>query len=452
MGSQFPQLVRLPADATDISDGLAAIEFRNTYGHPLDKAQELSLIVGMSRTAPFPDGLWACGSFAHAEARQNGKGDELEVREAFGAMVLGEAIIHTAHEYPTAAKAFARMEAFLMSHDHLRKLVRNTSYSHGEQGFAFQDKDGIPTGTLEYRARTGKGGRGFDAIDVVVYDEAQHIVPEHLAATSPTGATSPNFQKWWAGSAGLATSTKWWEVRKAAMRPHGEKAPKVPAVFRPYFQTATVVAGRTGYLEHTAEVVTLDSDGEVESIAPDAYDREAWAAANPAYLVRISDEFLANSLEDMGPELFAREHLTVWDPLPMANSNKPEISKSAWNRQLYEVLVPSGRLVLGVAVDQDAASASIVSAELTKVVVAKGTPREEEVEGVGVDWLDTRPGTLWLATRIRQLVSKHKPHAIAVDAGHPDTRAIVPELEALAKELDVLLVKLAFTYPAHAAL
>ena len=66
------------------------------------------------------DSRWAAAIAAHAMSRQNGKGDEIEDRELYGLLILGEAIVHTAHEVATAKNAFERLEARFQNHRDLR--------------------------------------------------------------------------------------------------------------------------------------------------------------------------------------------------------------------------------------------------------------------------------------------------------------------------------------------
>lgn len=287
LGNQTPQLLHLPADVHSLDAAEQCIELAEAYGPPLDPSQKITLCAWMGTRV---DGTWAARDACHAMSRQNGKGDELQARELFGLTQLNEAIIHTAHELPTAVNAFLRLVGTLEAYDDLRSKVKSVRYANGEQGIEFRSG-----AFIKYRARTGGGSRGFDDISTVVYDEAQHLQREHLAASSPTMAVHPNPQLIMTGSAGLMFSEVWWSQRMDALR---GKSP------------------RLAYVEHTAEVCSLDPRGEFMSAKPDATDVAAWAAANPAFGTRISHEFLESQLRLMGEQLFAREHLGVWDPLP----------------------------------------------------------------------------------------------------------------------------------------
>jgi hypothetical protein len=132
--------------------------------------------------------------------------------------------------------------------------------------------------------------------DLVVYDEAQHLKAEHVAASGPARLANPNSQAWYLGSGGLESSANAWRLRRRALEGGG---------------------GRFAYVEHTAEVVSLDAGGRAVQKPPaDVLDRDAWATANPAYGYRITDEALLTLYRELGPELFARECLCVWDAEP----------------------------------------------------------------------------------------------------------------------------------------
>lgn len=293
LGVANPQILLEPVDVVSHAAAVEAIELADAYGvaggFPLDESERFTLHTGLGERA---DGSWAASTVADFEPRQNGKNDTCAARELAGLILFGEQLqIHTAHEFPTANESFLRLVAVFENWDDLRKRVARIRYANGEQGIE------LLTGQrLKYRARTGGSGRGFAKADLVVYDEAQHLRPEHVAASGPARLANPNSQSWYMGSGGLSSSTNAWRLRKRALA--GER-------------------GRLAYVEHTAEVVSLVS-GRVVSERPDVMSREAWARANSAYGSRIFDDSLLSMLDEMGPELFARECMCMWDPEPTA--------------------------------------------------------------------------------------------------------------------------------------
>ena len=393
LGTQKPQIQHLPADVHSLAAAEDSVELAEAYGPPLDEAQKITLRAWMGTRS---DGTWSASTACHAVARQNGKGDELQVRELFGLTQLGETIIHTAHEVPTAVNAFLRMVNTFEAYDDLRRLVRNVRYANGEQGVILRSG-----AEIKYRARTGGAGRGFDDIALVVYDEAQHLKAEHLAASSPTTAVNPNSQKLLTGSPGLAFSEVWWSLRLDALRKKG---------------------GRFAYVEHTAERCSIDEHGRFVSVKPDPTDRHAWAAANPAFGVRIAEEFFESQLRLLGPELFAREHLGVWDPLPeMLVQAGAKIPADRWAESYTEAApqpVP-GEVAMAYDVEVDGSFAA--------VSVATGSLSDGCVECI-----EHRPGVGWLPTRMVELVRTWKPPKVLVDGGSGAAMAVLGDIrEAL---------------------
>ncbi len=389
-GVQQPQILHEPADVHSLVDADEAIELAEAYGPPLDESQKITLRTWMGTRK---DGTWAAFQASHAMSRQNGKGDELQARELFGLTQLGESIIHTAHEVATSKNAFLRLEATFLNYDDLRKLVKGKPrHQNGDEGIVLRSG-----AEIKYRARTGGGGRGFDDISLVVYDEAQHLKPEHLAASSPTLAVNQNSQMILTGSAGLSFSESWWGIRLNALRG---------------------VGGRFAYVEHTAERVGLDENGRFFSQRPDPEDRMSWAMANPAYATRISDEFFVSQLTALGPELFLREHCGVWDlpPSLMAQAGA-KIPEQAWLDSLTASPPPvmPGQLVMAYDVEADGTFAGIS--------IAVG-----DLANCYVETIEHRPGVAWLPSRLVELVQRWQPIKVLLDGGSGEAVAALGEI------------------------
>ena len=394
LGVQSPQIVLLPVDVHSLDAAEEAIELADAYGFcrggPPDESQCFNLRAGMGTRA---DGSWAAKSMGDCQPRQNGKNDIIAIREGWGLIVGGERLIlHTAHEAATAKQSFERMvEVF--DDSELRAKVRNIRFANGEQGIHM--KSGRQ---LLYRTRTGSAGRGFAEADLVVYDEAQNIQGEQLAASAPTKLANPNSQSWYAGSAGLFTSTAWWRLRKRAL------------AGKP---------GRYAYCEHTAEQVSM-VEGRIVSVRPDPLDRRAWAMANAAYGWRIPDENLLDLYEELGPEKFARECLGVWDPESGGDDG-------AWPPGVFEAVVqpgaePSGRIVVAVDATPDRSAGAVALAG--GGVVALVT--DERGQRLPVRFRDLADEAIRLARKFGS--------AVALDPAGP-ANAIVPALEEAGVEV-----------------
>lgn len=352
LGVQEPQIVHLPPDVASLAAAEEAIELANAYGvcggFPLDESQQFTLRAGLGERG---DGTWAAATVADFEPRQQGKNDTCAARELAGLVLFGERLIlHTAHEFPTANESFLRLVAVFENWDDLRRRVARIRYANGEQGIEFR------TGQrLKYRARTGGSGRGFAEVDLTVYDEAQHMQPEHAAASGPARLANANSQAWYMGSGGISTSQLAWRMRKRAL---------------------TGGAGRFAYVEHTAEQVSL-VDGRVVTERPDPLDRDAWARANPAYGRRVSDESLMALYDELGPDLFARECLCLWDLEP--GSETSVIPAESWAACLTDGAWDNAGTAYALDVSPDARSCAIAAADGTHVEIVK--------HSTGIGWV-----------------------------------------------------------------
>lgn len=96
----------------------------------------------------------------------------------------GSLILWTAHRVPTATKTFESLKGYV-SRKRIAPLVLATRDSHGEQQIVFRNGSKIMFG-----AREGGFGRGFDCVDVEVFDEAQILsekaLEDMVAATNQT--------------------------------------------------------------------------------------------------------------------------------------------------------------------------------------------------------------------------------------------------------------------------
>lgn len=390
-------LVHPPAASLD--EAHAAIELWEHYSRKtLDSAQRLAVELMM---AEGPDGRWAARTTGRCEPRQNGKGDEIEVVEAWGLIQRGEWILHTAHEIPTAKSAHRRLVDFFQGHRDLRRLISKVRYANGDQAIEMtSESDGI----VVYRTRTAGGGRGLDDISRIIVDEAQYAQSEQLASSMPTLAVNPNPQINFAGSAGIADRSEWWwSLRKRALR-----------------SAAGEESGEFAYLEHSAERVELSRDGRVISESPNPEDQESWPLANPAFGVRIAEDFLVEELRALGPELFAREHLCVWDPY--LGDEGGFLPYDAWSDLV--VTAPEGQRSLCYGLSASDTGASVAS--------ASRLPNGD----LYVDTVKSAQGTDWVVDYLVDLFSRRKT-PIRLNPAGPEGAFIRPLTEAGVKTVEV---------------
>jgi hypothetical protein len=283
-----PTILHLPPDVHSLDAATEAIELGECYGLTLDPEQKATLHAALGERA---DGSWAAGEVGDFKGRQAGKNDTTKVRQLAGIELFGHRLIlATAHEFPTANEDFLRFVAILEAYDDLRKKVARIRYANGEQGVEW-----LSGARLKYRARTGGSGRGFAEADLVIYDEAQHLKAEQIAASMPTMLVNPNFQAWFCGSGGLPFSSQAWALRRRAIRGN---------------------AGRLAYTENTAQAITVVDDKLViVNPEPGRMLDEDVLQTHPAYRNgRVSRESMVLMFNTLGPELFGREILNIWDP------------------------------------------------------------------------------------------------------------------------------------------
>jgi phage terminase large subunit-like protein len=175
---------------------------------------------------------------------------------------------------------------------------------------------------LRFVARSRHSGRGFTG-DRVILNEAYNLSDKTLAALLPTmsaRSVTGNPQLWYVSSAPLNTVES--------------------AVLRRLCRRGRRGSSGLAYIEYSARP---DSDLD---------DRQAWAAANPSFGVRISESFIEAERGAMSDEDFARERLGIW-------SDEEEdgvwvIPELSWRACTHPRHRPSGPLRYALDVDENA--------------------------------------------------------------------------------------------------
>jgi hypothetical protein len=385
LGAQEPTVLHQPPDVVSLAAAEEAIELADAYGvcdgHPLAESQKITL---RNACGEREDGSWAATRVGDFGPRQGtGKNDKIAARELAGLILFGEKlIIHTAHEFPTANESFLRLVSVFENWDDLRKKVARIRYANGEQGIEL-----LSGQRLKYRARTGGSGRGFAKADLVVYDEAQHLSREHVAASGPAKMANPNSQTWYAGSGGMSTSIVAWGMRRQALLGTG---------------------GRLAYTEMTGEKVSV-VDGTVRSVAPDPTDRDVWYQCIPG-LGRWVTEEAVEALYDELREAFPREILCVWDPDPTAAAESV-FPPGTWASAVGEHPQPTSGLVFSLDVNPDRTSSAV------------GVGGDGDVVGL----LRAGPGVGWAVDETIRVCRAHNaPAAVAANGA---AAALIPDLE-----------------------
>lgn len=381
LGAQVPVISHLPPDVHSLAAAEEAIELADAYGvcdgNPLSESQKITIRAAGGERA---DGSWAATRVGDFGPRQGtGKNDKIAAWELAHLLLFGtELIIHTAHEFPTANESFLRLVAVFEAWDDLHKKVERIRYANGEQGIelkpapivTYQTGGALETRKqrLKYRARTGGSGRGFAKAGLLIYDEAQHLHREHVAASGPAKLANPNSQTWYAGSGGLPTSVKAWEMRRAAI---------------------TGTGGRLAYTEMTGETITVEPDGTICTVLPDPTDRDVWYRCIPGLGRWVTEEGVEALHDELG-ESFTREILCVWDPEPSTDGATWVIPEDKYKAGSNTKSKIDGSPSLAIAVAPDRSWAALAAA---------GTG---SLGGVHAGVLRYDRGTDWLADEIRR--------------------------------------------------
>ena len=302
-------------------------------------------------------------------SRQNGKNGALEVFELFSAVVLGEGVIHTAHQFKTAMRAHRRIRDLIAVHPDVACEV-SAKWATPAQGYIFEFASG---GRIEFIARQGGSGRGFTD-DILILDEAQALTDDHLDALLPAlsaRSMTGDPQTWYTGSAPDDSELVWQRRRKL---------------------------WRRGGLPTMASFEwSADPAAELD-------DRDAWAQANPGLGVRISEEQIEVERAGMSPEGFARERLSI----------SPEVDDDAlsvfgpgvWEAVCAPTVArPVAGLVFAVDVNPDRSRSAIA--------VAGG--------GGTCSLIDERPGVGWAVDEVVRLAKTAKASVAIASRGPAGT-------------------------------
>lgn len=244
---------------------------------PLDEWQDQALEASMGERAG-PDARWASKFVGISAPRQNGKSQLIVARALAGVLLFGEKmIIISAHETDTAREVWKRLIDIVEANPTLEARVTGRMDAINREFLAFGK--GEDRQTIKLKARRRSGVRGFSA-DCLLLDEAQILDKGAWGSIVPTMSARPNPQIWLFGTP-----------------PTDEDD---PFAFSRVRESAMAKKARHTWLEWSA-----GPDDDFNSPA-------VWAAANPAFGVRISEEACADDRAAMDDEQFGQERLGIW--------------------------------------------------------------------------------------------------------------------------------------------
>lgn len=372
VGSQTPRVSRFPA--YEVSAAPEVIDLARRVGLVLDPWQCYVLTHGLGQSL---GGEWTARKAGCWVPRQNGKGAIIEALELAWLFLPGmqqDQVIHSAHQHRTAMKAYVRMKRLVRNVPWLHRKVKQYRDTNGEQMLELRDGR-----TLEYSTRSGKAVRGYSAPKIVL-DEAQYLTEEHNAAIGPATSAMPNLQMWFFGTP--PTDPTAWAYD---LRADGEAG-----------------TPRLAWFDWGADVDLSDP------VAVKAAQRDLGLAygCNPALGIRILEETVIDEARPSGlGEKYLMERLGVW--LPRQRKGGGAISAEAW----AALADPGSRRVGDIALAVD------MNPRRTHTSIALWGRRGD---GRGhAELVDYRPGTAWVVQRLVELVERHSPVAVALDARGP---------------------------------
>jgi hypothetical protein len=326
-------------------------------------------------------GFWTAQRCGLLVPRQNGKTTgTVEVRELFGLIILGERILHTAHQQKTATESFRNLKN-IFKHPDLAKLLDGDPLSAlGREEIRL--KNG---GVIKYIARTRASGLGFTA-DVLILDEAQELTDAQIEALQPTISAAPsgNPQIIMLGAAPGIDSP-------------GE-------VFGRYRKDAVIGKAK----DLSWHEWSVDTIGDVS-------DRSRWESTNPSLGKTLKGKTINAELNTMTPDSFARQRLCWWPD----KSAEQLIDKTSWSKLGTEEPADEGKQTFAVRFSPDGGVVCVAAA------LKPTDDRKPHIEMVL--HRSTNHGVQWL---VQWLHDRWQKTALIVVDGKAGAQALVEKLRA----------------------
>jgi phage terminase large subunit-like protein len=225
------------------------------------------------------DGNFIRKTVAILVARQNGKSWLAAFRILFGLFELGEkSVVAMSSNRSMALTTFRQVISIIEANEHLRVRVKLNRgmvgrFANGQESIEL--KNGA---TYKVVAATRDGARGLTA-DLLFIDELREISEEAMKAAKPVTRARPNSQSLFTSNAGDAYSLVLNDLRERAL---------------------SYPAKSLGWYEYSAP-----QHSKVD-------DRKAWAMANPALGITITEDVLAEAVSTDSVETIKTEMLCTW--------------------------------------------------------------------------------------------------------------------------------------------
>lgn len=327
-----------------------------------------------------------------AVPRQNGKTGVADPRETWGLMRRGEQILHTAQEFQTAQKAFARLRKKFgackndpnAEYPELNRLVDHYTTSANQMVLDLKNGGHIEFRTRGSNADMGRGG----TFDLVVIDEAQSYTDAQDAALSPLNSAAPG---------GQPQTILMGTVPTPESAYKGEKFASIRAAMHD--------SPMRGDCIHEWGASDI---GDVSDVA-------RWYEFNPSLGLNLLEAGLQKDFRMMRPETFAREHLGWW---PENAIEQYAIKASDWGACLNEHPTKDGICVYAVKFSPDGS---------TGAMAACYKPSEGKPFVFVVDHRSMSSGLEWFE---KTLTDNHSKAAQIVIDGQSNAQALTDRLLA----------------------
>jgi hypothetical protein len=285
-------------------------------------------------------------------------------------------VIWTSHRLRTGEETFKKLQAFAQRKKiapHVAKIIRGS----GEEEITFRNGSRIMFG-----ARERGFGRGFDEVDVLIFDEAQILAEKVLVDMVP--ATNQSRQPTGALLMFMGTPPK----------------PGDPGEVFARMRT-DALAGTdddTGWIEFGADADFVPTPMPAPLRAA---DWEQVAKANPSFPEDTPRAAILRMRKQLGPEAFVREGLGIWDPkgtdpIPLddwAACLDPESRFGPGATAMAVHVTPDQRLayIAGAGTRADGLRHVEVLAEVSTARAVDELVRLSQARGNAAVWLD--PGS-----------------------------------------------------------
>ena len=288
-------------------------------------------------------------------------------------------VLWTAHRTRTSGETFRSMIS-LANNSKIEPFVQNIRRGNGKEEISFTNGSRILFG-----AREQGFGRGFQNIDIEIFDEAQILTEKALDDMLPATSTAKNALTVYMGTPPRPSDPG--EVFKL-MRENALSGESSDSVW-----------------------VEFGADRDAK---PD--DRNQWQKANPSYPHRTSEAAILRLKKQLGEDSFRRECLGIWDELAESEGLPLKLWRESVDEDPQVVGLPAA---CGLDMSPDRQSLAIGTAFLkpdgsAHVELAKF----EDAHASGIAWAAD-----WVADHWPRLT------ACTIDSYSP-AMVLLPELEA----------------------